>query len=213
MTEDFSAHPLPPRRKEEFVSIQKGEGAADLIHSIVVPRPIALVTSLDEKKAVNVAPFSQFNIAAYDPVILSLSIQKRKGKLKETARNILQGRSFVIHICSFPMAKQVSLCSKMAGPLENKMNLAGFSIIPSTVIPVPRIAEALIQMECILYHHLEIGNDRSILILGEVVAIHAHATLLTKEGSVDLRKLDPLARMGKTGYAQVGECLDIPSGA
>lgn len=212
MTENLSDHPLPPRFKEEFILIQDGGLAADLIHSIVVPRPIALVTSMDENKGVNVAPFSQFNIAAYDPLILSLSIQRRKGELKETARNILQGRSFVIHICSFPMAKRVSLCSRMVGPLENKMKLAGFSMIPSTVTSVPRIAEALIQMECNLYQDLEIGNDRSILILGEVVAIHVHASIFTKEGAIDLMRLDPLARMGKTGYAQVGECLDIPGG-
>lgn len=212
MAENFPDHPLPSRAQEEFILIRAGDQAADLAHSIVVPRPIALVTSINEKMNVNAAPFSQFNIVAYDPLILSLSIQRRNGELKETARNILQKRSFVIHICSFRMAKRVSLCSKMVGPLENKINLAGFTLIPSTVISTPRIAETLIQMECTLYQDLEVGNDRSILILGEVAAIHLHVSIFKKDGSIDLKKLDPLARVGKTGYAQVGDCLDIPGG-
>ena len=64
----------------------------------IIPRPIAFVTTQSEDGVVNAAPFSYFNIVSSNPPMISVSVQRRNGMMKDTARNATNGKEFVVHI-------------------------------------------------------------------------------------------------------------------
>ena len=137
---------------EDFTSydINSSTHSSNLINSIVVPRPIAFITSKGLNGVINAAPFSYFNVVCTEPHIVSIAIQQRNGKRKDTARNIFESKEFVINICSLNLAKSVSIAGGDFPPEKSEIGLANLSLLPSQKISVPRIANTLVQMECVL---------------------------------------------------------------
>src|SRR5699024_10129981 len=89
-----------------------------LLIGSVIPRPIAFVTSMDEKGVVNGAPFSYFNVVSSNPPMLSVSVQRKKGEPKDTAKNIIAQKEFVIHLVDEDNIEKV------------KQNMLGLSSLP-----------------------------------------------------------------------------------
>mgnify|MGYP001947932401 FL=1 len=79
-----------------------------LLTSSIIPRPVAFVTSIGENGVVNGAPFSYFNIVSSNPPMISLAIQRKNGKIKDTARNINQNKEFVVHIVDEENVKKIN---------------------------------------------------------------------------------------------------------
>ncbi len=198
----------------DFISQEMEECSfvTPLLNALVSPRPIALITSVGPNGVVNAAPFSYFNIVCTDPPILSIAIQRRRGMRKDTAHNILFLKEFVVNICSLDLLKAVSLVGGDFPPNVSEVELAGFSLLPSSQITVPRIANCLAQMECILHQAISVGYDQSDLILGEIVRTHVHKEILDSAGGVDLEKLNPLARLSSHTYGRVDALFDLPRG-
>ena len=184
--------------------------SSSFINSLVVPRPIAFITTLSEEGIVNAAPFSYFNIACTNPAMVSVAIERRNGERKDTSRNIVATHEFVVNICSLELAQAVSISGNDFPPHVSEIELAGLSLIPSQKIRAPRIANTLAQLECRLYKIIELGKDSTDLILGEIVQVHVHKTILNDEKKIDPVKINPLARVAGPTFASLSNYFDIP---
>ena len=126
----------------------------------VIPRPIAFVTTISKDGILNGAPFSYFNIVSSNPPMISLAIQRSEGKHKDTARNILQSKEFVIHIVDEQNVEKINKTAASLPPEQSEIELAGLTPVESVKISVPGVKEAKIRMECALEHSLELGGAK-----------------------------------------------------
>ncbi len=166
----------------------------------VIPRPIALVTTLGADGIVNAAPFSSFVVLSVDPPLLGISVAERDdGAIKDTSRLIEATGEFVIHTVNATMARQVQQCSEPLGPTRSEIEYAGLHLIPSLKVKPPRIAEAPVHFECKLHRIERFGNRRSALIVGEAVQTHGRAGLV-KGHRIDPLEANILGRMGGGAY-------------
>ncbi|MFP3720580.1 flavin reductase family protein [Niallia circulans] len=188
-------------------TVSERENYKFLIGSII-PRPIAFVTSLSEEGVLNGAPFSYFNIVSSNPPMISLSIQRSNGKPKDTARNILNKREFVIHIVDEQNVDKINQTAASLAPSESEIESAGLTPIDSSAISVPGIKEAKIRMECVLEHSLELGGTEALpgcdFLIGRVVHYHIDSTLY-ENGRIDPRGLAAVSRLAGNDYAKIGD--------
>ena len=181
-----------------------------LMTGIVVPRPIAWVTSLSASGVLNLAPFSAFTFVSPKPPMLAISVGRKSGVYKDTARNILDREEYVIHIADSPLMSAVHESSAEHPPEVSEVEVLGLETTPSDHIAVPRLTAAPIAMECRFRQCLEFGDTRSRLIVGEVVAFHIKDDLLAN-GKIETESLDPIARIAGPRYARLGEIFTLKS--
>lgn len=186
------------------------EKAYRLLTGMVVPRPIAWVTSMSRGGAVNLAPFSAFTFVSPKPPMLAISVGRKAGAYKDTARNILDREEYVIHIADSPLMSAVHESSAEHPPEVSEVDVLGLETIASDHIAVPRLAAAPIAMECRFRQCLEFGETRSRLIVGEVVAFHIRDGLLAND-KIETEQLDPIARIAGPRYARLGEIVTLKS--
>ncbi|WP_077033909.1 flavin reductase family protein [Pelomonas sp. KK5] len=171
-----------------------------LMASLIVPRPIALVTTVDEAGTVNAAPFSMFNMLGEEPPLVMISINKLKdGALKHTAANILASGDFVVHIADEPMALQMHRCGESMPAGVSELAAVGLTHAPSMAVRPPHIVEAPVAFECRLHETLE--TDSRYIFLGRIVWLHARDGLIDLERHrVRLQEYFPVARFGASFY-------------
>lgn len=198
VTFDFAA--LTPRERYK------------LLIGAVVPRPIALVTTIDAQGVVNAAPFSFFNCLSADPAILALGVEYRPtGAQKDTGRNVRETLSFTVNIVSDALVEGMNVCAVPFEPGVDELIEAGLTAKPGVKVPCPWIGEAPAAFECRHHTSLGIGNSREI-ILGEVVYAHFRADVVNSEKHyVDPVGLDAVGRMGGQGYATTRDYFDLPT--
>ena len=110
-----------------------------LLCGVVVPRPIALVTTLDENGGVNAAPFSFFNVFSEDPPLLVLGLQhKADFSPKDTTRNIHRSGQFVVHLVDEALAATMNDCAIDFPSGDSEVEATGRKKLPSIDIDVPR---------------------------------------------------------------------------
>ena len=187
-----------------------------LLVNLVVPRPIALVTSLDKNGLVNAAPFSFFNLMGVDPPVVALGIARDASRplgLKDTARNILHNGEFVLHAVNEAIAEAMNICGTDFPPEMSEIEAAGFTLLPSVQVKPPRIAEAAAQMECRHVNTIEIGRTR--VLLGEVVHLHLNEAFYDAEkGYVKTEELRMIGRMhGRAAYTRTNDLFDMVRGS
>ncbi len=184
------------------------EQAYKLLTGIVVPRPIAWVTTLSHSGIANLAPFSTFTFVSPKPPMLAMSIGRKGDVYKDTARNIMATEEFVVHIADRKLIEAVHL-SAVEHPAEvSEIDVLGLDTLPSTRVCPPRIAAAPIAMECRLRQCLEFGETRSRLMVGEVLVFHVRDGLI-RDGKITTRELDPICRLGGPNYATLGEIVSL----
>jgi flavin reductase (DIM6/NTAB) family NADH-FMN oxidoreductase RutF len=177
----------------------------------IVPRPIAFVTTLSEEGIVNGAPFSYFNIVSSNPPMISLAIQRSAGRQKDTARNIIGLKEFVVHVVDEDNVEEINKTAASLLPNESEIELANLTIVESVKISVPGVKEAKIRMECILEQSLELGGQDSSgvdLIIGKVIQFHIEEEIYEK-GRIDPIGLGAVSRLAGTNYAKIGEIFSI----
>lgn len=189
---DFTVLPLAERYK--------------LLVSLVVPRPIALVTTVSRAGVINAAPFSFFNVFSEDPALVVLGLQsKPDGTPKDTLTHIRDTGAFVVNLVDETIAERMNICSVDFPPEMSEIEAAGFAAVPSTAVPVPRIAEAPVALECRHYLTLEVSHKRR-LCIGQVIYLHARPGIIDSERlHVDLNAYKPIARLFGNFYARLGE--------
>jgi flavin reductase (DIM6/NTAB) family NADH-FMN oxidoreductase RutF len=156
-----------------------------LLISIVTPRPIAWVTSIDREGVVNLAPFSFFNLfGAEPPVVVFAPNRKRDGSKKDTLNNVETAGEFVINAAVADLAAEVNLSSKELPPGESEVDLTGLNVLPSIRVKPPRLAESPVNLECRLRQIIRIGEGllSANLVIGEVVLVHIADRLLDEKG-------------------------------
>ncbi|WHZ05906.1 flavin reductase family protein [Neobacillus sp. YX16] len=191
-------------------SLSERENYKFLIGSII-PRPIAFVTTLSKDGIINGAPFSYFNIVSSNPPMISLSIQRREGQQKDTARNMIASKEFVIHIVDEQNVEKINQTAASLPPHQSEIELAQLTPVESAKISVPGIKEAKIRMECLLEHSLELGGVDSPgcdLLIGRIVQFHIEKDIYDK-GRIDPRGLAAVSRLAGTNYAKIGELFSI----
>ncbi|TQF41020.1 flavin reductase [Bradyrhizobium sp. UNPF46] len=179
-----------------------------LMTGIVVPRPIAWVTSLSATGVLNLAPFSAFTFVSQKPPMLAISVGRKGADYKDTAHNILDTGEYVIHIADTPLMNAVHDSSIEHPSDVSEVEKLGLETIASERIKVPRLAAAPVAMECRFRQCLEFGDAKSRLIVGEVVMFHLREGLVN-DGKVETKALDPIARIGGPRYARLGEIVTL----
>ncbi|NYE03979.1 flavin reductase (DIM6/NTAB) family NADH-FMN oxidoreductase RutF [Bacillus niacini] len=177
----------------------------------IVPRPIAFVTTLSDEGIVNGAPFSYFNIVSSNPPMISLAIQRSAGRQKDTARNIIGLKEFVVHVVDEDNVEEINKTAASLPPNESEIELANLTLVESVKISVPSVKEAKIRMECILEQSLELGGQDSSgvdLIIGKVIQFHIEEKIYEK-GRIDPIGLGAVSRLAGTNYAKIGEIFSI----
>ncbi|OGX78670.1 hypothetical protein A6395_10880 [Exiguobacterium sp. SH31] len=176
----------------------------------IVPRPIAFVTTRNGD-VVNAAPFSYFNIIASNPPLVSVSIQRKDGVMKDTARNAVATEELVIHIVDETNVALVNETAASLGPEESELDRTTFTLEPSDVIETPGVKEAKIRMECKLHHHVPIEHDGKVtadVLIARVVRFHVDPELY-QAGRIDAAQLAPVSRLAGDFYAKLGEQFEI----
>lgn len=184
----------------DFAKVTRRQ-ASKLLLGTIVPRPIALVTTVDTEGRANAAPFSFFNCMSSTPPLLVLGLENRgPGTRKDTHRNIHDTREFVIHLVDEALAERMNVMATDFGPEVNELAEAGVTAVPSEGVCPPRIAEAPVAFECRLVQSVDLGDNRSIEI-GEVLHAHVRDGLVDPEKfHVDSRALRLIARMQNPGW-------------
>ncbi|HZG79596.1 MAG TPA: flavin reductase family protein [Brevibacillus sp.] len=182
-----------------------------LLIGCIVPRPIAWVTSLGENGIVNAAPFSYFNVASIEPMMVSVAVMRKPGSVpKDTARNIAANRQFVVNMVDVHNVDAVNQTSADYPPDVSEVEALRLQTSPSTMIEVPRLTASRIHFECKLHQIVELGSPAtSDLIIGEVVHVHV-ADELYEAGRIDAAAFSPVSRLAGHTYATLGEMFDRP---
>lgn len=175
--------------------------AYKLLVGLVAPRPIALITSIDESGRLNAAPFSAYNYLCADPPIIGVGVTNRPDQPvvpKDTARNIRRTGEFVVNVVTEDIAEKMNLCATDFPPEMNEVELAGFTTLPSQIVKPPRLAEAHAALECREYATMEIGRSR--IILGRVVSVYIEDRFVDPDGPyVRAEDLHSIGRMNGVG--------------
>lgn len=195
----------------DFRSLSERERYKLMIGTIV-PRPIALVTTVDPQGTVNAAPFSFFNCLSADPPILALGVENHGDmSFKDTALNIRLTEVFTVNIVSHAIAEAMHVCAVNFPPGTDELAAAGFTAAPGVKVASPWIREAPAAFECRRHLTLELGKSRQI-ILGEIVYAHYRADVVDAERlRIDPARLDAIARLGGSTCSTIRDRFDMPT--
>ncbi len=181
-----------------------------ILCGVVVPRPIALVTSVDSCGRVNAAPFSFFNVFSDDPAQIVLGLQHRLGgERKDTTRNLAQAAEFAVNMVDEPLAETMNLCAIDFPSDVSEVEALGIETRPGICISVPNITAAPFALECRKTLSLTFSPTREILI-GEVLAIHARQGLIDPNSFyTDPERYRPIGRLAGTAFCRQGETFSM----
>jgi flavin reductase (DIM6/NTAB) family NADH-FMN oxidoreductase RutF len=179
-----------------------------ILTNLVVPRPIAWVTSLNQAGGVNLAPFSFFNAVGSNPLYVVISIGYRdNGTPKDTARNILVGGEFVVNLVTEELFCAMNISAADFPPDQSELTAANVPTAPSVRVKAPRLAQAQASLECRLYKSEPIGANT--LFIGEVVMFHVADHLLGPR--MHINNFAPIGRLGSPSvYCRTTDRFDVP---
>ncbi|MEJ2378889.1 MAG: flavin reductase family protein [Pseudolabrys sp.] len=178
-----------------------------LLTNIVIPRPIAWITTQDQGGVVNLAPFSFFNAVAGNPLYVIVSIDKNdSGGLKDTARNIVANREFVVNMVTEELFDAMNISAADFPPGQSELEAVGLNTADSVQINTPRLAEATASMECRLHSTQKLGSNT--LVIGEVVMFHIADHLIDER--VHVNGYAPIGRLGSPSvYCRTTDRFDV----
>jgi len=178
-----------------------------LLTNLVVPRPIAWVTSQSPQGIVNLAPFSFFNAVGNNPLYLFISVGRNDdGSMKDTARNISSGGEFVVNMVTEDALAAMNISAADFPPDESELTAAGLHVSPSLKIGVPRVAESQASMECRLHSQQALGGYT--VFIGEVVMFHVADHLVGERMHID--GFSPIGRLGSPSmYCRTTDRFDL----
>jgi flavin reductase (DIM6/NTAB) family NADH-FMN oxidoreductase RutF len=173
----------------------------NLLIGLVAPRPIALVTSMDEEGRMNAAPFSSYNYLCTDPPVVGIGVMNRPGEHfvpKDTARNIRRTGEFVVNVVTEDLLRHMNVCATDFPADVDELEMAGLETEASTHVKVPRIAQAHAALECKEFQTIEIGRSR--IVMGRVVGFYIEDKYVDPAGPyVRAEELHAMGRMNGLG--------------
>ena len=182
--------------------------AYKLLASSVVPRPIALITSLGEQGVVNAAPYSFFNAIGSDPALIVVGIGDSGGK--DTGRNIDAQSEFVVNLVCRSMAEAMNICAVDFPADQSEVEAAHLETAACEIVRVPRLLASPVSLECREHTTLNIG--RNCIVVGEVLGLWIQNQWVDQEKFyIDSVGLDLIGRMGGAGgYTETRQPFEIP---
>jgi flavin reductase (DIM6/NTAB) family NADH-FMN oxidoreductase RutF len=184
----------------------------ELLLGTIVPRPIALITTLDPDGRVNSAPYSLFNVMGHDPAVAMVSVLPHsEGRFKDTASNILATKEFVINLVSESVAEAMNITCIDAPAGRNELELAKLNTTASSQVRPPRVSESPVAFECRFLTSLSFGPNQMI-VAGQI--IHAYVEdRFVRDGSrglIDTPELRLIGGMhGAKWYAKLSDRFEM----
>lgn len=181
-----------------------------LLIGVIVPRPIAFVSTLSADGVLNLAPFSFFTAASANPPVVCFCPMVRRGQPKDTLSNIRATREFVVNIVSEEIAEKMNITSGDYPPEVDEFQKAGLTPIPSDLVKPPRVGESRVNMECKLTQIFDVSTQPmgGSLVLGEVVRFHIQDDLV-ENFRIDPDLLKAIGRMGGPTYSRTRDRFDL----
>ena len=187
-----------------------------LMTGIIVPRPVALVSTVDSTGIANLAPFSFFSgVGSAPPTVLFCpalrpSTSGGAGHRKDTLRNIEDTREFVVNVVSEAISAGANTTAAEVGPEVDEFQLAGLTPVPSLAVRPPRVAESPAQMECRLLQVIYTGHAPAsgVIVLGEVIRFHVREDLV-QDFRVDPQGLDAVGRMAGNTWVRTRDRIEL----
>ncbi len=199
-----------------MISLNKNDLSAKEQYKIligsIIPRPIAFITTQSDKGIVNLAPFSFYNIVSYNPAILSVSIQRKDGQMKDTTRNILSSKEAVVQNVSLDNVDMINQAAANMAYNDSELDRTGMTLVESAVLKTPGVMEAAIRFETSLYQHVPIKNDDESIIADLILLKVEHYHLdpaVYQDSYINYDNLKPLSRLAGNDYAELGNLLTI----
>ena len=178
-----------------------------LLTAVVVPRPIAWVSTRSAAGVDNLAPHSFFTVSCVDPPMVQFTSVGKKDSL----RNAVDTGEFVVCMATEPQFEQINATATNFPTGISEFAAVGLTAEPSAMVAPPRVAESPVALECRLEHALELGD--STIVIGRVVHGVVDPDVLDGDlaggGLPAIDKLRPLARLGRNQWSTIGEVLDI----
>lgn len=174
-----------------------------LLTALVIPRPIAWVSTINASGLANLAPHSFFTVASADPGIVQFTSVLRK----DTLRNVEATGEFVVNFAPRSLVDKINTTAIPLPPEISEFRSAGLRMEPSISVAPPRVADSPAAIECSLHRVIEVGN--SFLVLGLVKHVAINESVLDAAGHPDALLLDPAARLGSNEWGTLGEVLHI----
>jgi flavin reductase (DIM6/NTAB) family NADH-FMN oxidoreductase RutF len=177
-----------------------------LLTSVVVPRPIAWVSTLDAQGARNLAPYSYFNACSATPPIVHFTSTTSR----DSIANVRATGEFVINVVSDDLAAAMRTSSAALRGGEDEFEVAGLEAAPSRTVRPPRVARAKVALECRLRRLLEMGEGT--MAFGDVLHVHVERSVW-RDGQVDPTLLRPVGRLSGSHYTTVSDVysLELPA--
>ena len=178
------------------------------LKACVVPRPIGWISTVNADGAVNLAPFSFFNMLSYNPpYVLFSSGMHPDSAHKDTVLNIEQTGEFVYNMATWDQRKAMNLSALIVERGIDELAAAGLEPLPSSLVRPPRVKGAPVHFECRYFRTLDLPGrtPRAAhkVVLGEVIGVHIDDDALTAEGLVDVARIRPIGRLGYMDYVAV----------
>ena len=184
----------------------------ELLLGTIVPRPIALITSLGPNGAVNAAPYSLFNVMGHDPAVAMVSVLAHpEARLKDTANNVLATKEFVINLVSEGVAEAMNITCIDAPPGINELELANLNTTPSVKVKPPRVTTSPVAFECRFLTSLSFGPNQAIVV-GQIVHAYVEDRFVRDHarGLVDTPELKLIGGMhGAKWYAKLSDRFEM----
>lgn len=179
----------------------------------ISPRPIAWVSTQSDQGISNLAPYSFFNgVGTNPPTLLFSSVNKRDGQKKDTVINIESTGEFVVNVVNFSQAETMNQCGAEYESGISEFDSCNVAHCPSSIVKVPMVKEAPVNMECRLYKIIHIGEGPAAanLVIGNILALHIKDEVLDDKGQIDPAKLDTIGRLGGNSYTRTTERFNLP---
>ncbi len=183
-----------------------------ILTGTIIPRPIGWISSISEDGILNLAPFSYFNAVGDDPPHVMFSASRANNAIKDTLKNVLATKQFVVNMVTEELAEQMNMTAHPIPSHESEFELADLTPIASLKVKPPRIKESPVAMECELVHHYTLEDHKfggSTIIIGRVVFFHIDDEIMLNDFHINLDTYKPVARLAGANYARLGEIFSI----
>ena len=186
------------------------EGFNRVLTGVIVPRPIAFVSSVSTEGIVNLAPFSFFNAMAYDPATIVLGISRSAGwKEKDTLANIEATGEFVVNVVVDDIAEAMNSTAAEFPTDVDEFEVGGLTAAPSELVRAPRVAESPVNMECRLNQVVAVGDGtKHTIVIGEIVLMHIRDDIINGH-RVNHQRLKPVGRLAGNMYCTTHDVYEL----
>lgn len=181
--------------------------------SVIVPRPIAWVSTISATGLSNLAPFSFFSgVGSRPPSLLFCPANRRDGTPKDTLRNIRDVGEFIVNIVPESLAEVMNQTSAELPDDESEFEAFTVASCPGHRVAVPRVALSPVHLECVLLDTLAIGHGPggANVVIGSIVHIHIDDDVLNEVGNVNAEALNAVGRLGGNSYCRTGDRFALP---